>query len=349
MICAKRTAALQLCAIWRVVTLHTGCCTAAHTPLTQYMQGPDVVASVLASPKAPVAGPSTGEADADQSGVNTPPLLAHWPAPQAVAASDGIAAASGPAPGTQPTDAAGVVAVVNNPIFCSSPENDAAGEQRNGASSIRAPGSPCDTVSSFGNADAEDQSDANHSHSDGGSEIESQDSDGDSEDGDCRGGSWSDHRAAAMHSAASSLHTVDTSPSWGAAAVGDAGGCDGATSDDEEGSVGAATSHRHATKALHAVLGYWHPMLTVDKLEGRPSYLSCINEHPGVLLQAARGIAAGPAARVTAHSGLRPGRAAPQSYRRTGQRQQPPQDAANGRSGWCRGVEVHRPSHAAVR
>lgn len=170
------------------------------------MQGPGVVASVLTSPKAPLAGLVPGEADADQSGVDPPPLLAHWPAAEAAtAATDGIAAASGLAPDAQPVDAADVVAVVNNPIFCSSPENGAAGEQRTGASSIQPPGSPCDTVSSFGNAEADNQSNANDSGSDSDGEVESLGSDGDSEDGDDGGGSWGNHHAVAMHSAAGSV------------------------------------------------------------------------------------------------------------------------------------------------
>ena len=170
------------------------------------MQGPRVVATVLTSPKAPLAGLVPGEADANQSGVDPPPLLAHWPAAEAAAAaSDGIAAASGLAPDAQPIDAAGVVAVVNNPIFCSSPENGAAGEQRTGASSIQPPGSPCDTVSSFGNAEADDQSSDNDSDSDSDGEVESLCSDGDSENRDDRGGSWSDHHPVAMHSAPSAV------------------------------------------------------------------------------------------------------------------------------------------------
>lgn len=128
---------------------------------------------------------------------------------------------------------------MSNPIFCSSPDrNDpeavarsskTAGaaavhhDQQDGASSIQPPGSPCDTVSSFGGDGAEYQgagfSDDTSSYSGSSgssgsdSELGSLDSDSDSEDGaygnvfgddeDCGESSFSDFHAADSRPASS--------------------------------------------------------------------------------------------------------------------------------------------------
>jgi hypothetical protein len=167
------------------------------------------VAATLTTPKSPAVGPAAGGGKADRSGSESPPLLAHWPAgpsgPSA-AAADGPHSkpASGAAAGPQPEDATRMLAVVDNPIFCSSPERGVGADQQSDASSIRPPGSPCDTVSSFGNAGRDSQGEGTqNSDTDSNSEMESLGSDSDSEDGDYRGGSWKNQRAVGVPSASS--------------------------------------------------------------------------------------------------------------------------------------------------